>query len=257
MDERLHEQLREVGAAHWWYEGRRRILTSVLDEKLDPSSDRRLLEVGCGSGAMLAMLQRFGTVEAIEPDPGAVAHCQQQLSAVATVVEGSVPGDLRPGADYDVVAAFDVLEHLEDDAAGLRAIRETLRPGGWLVATVPAFPSLWGRQDELSHHFRRYRRRGLERLASGAGFEIERLTYFNTILFPPIAIIRLAHRVVRRFRRAKGERPLDRSDFDTGPGRSRLGGVLARLFGLERHVLRRADLPVGVSLLLVARRPAS
>lgn len=256
MDERLHAQLREVGAAHWWYEGRRRILSSVLGGVLGSSTDRRVLEIGCGSGAMLPMLSQFGLVDAIEPDPGAVAFCRQQFGGLATVTEGRVPDDLRPGADYDLVAAFDVLEHLEDDTSGLRAITRVLRPGGYLVATVPTFPSLWGRQDELSHHFRRYRKRGLEDLVAATELEIERLTYFNALLFPPIAAVRLGNRAMQPLRRFGAGRAHDRSDFDTGPGGSaRLSSVLAAVFGLERHLLRRTNLPVGVSLLLVARRP--
>ena len=157
MDDRLHEQIRDVGDAHWWYEGRRRILESELDRWLAPDPTQRILEVGCGSGSLLASLACHGVVEGLEPNEAAVEHCQRELGDIATVRQGWIPDDLPADGSYDVVAAFDVLEHLADDRATVDALRSTLRPGGLFIATVPAFPSLWGAQDELSHHHRRYR----------------------------------------------------------------------------------------------------
>lgn len=251
MDSRLHEQLREVGAAHWWYEGRRRIVEAQLEQLFEPGPHREILEVGCGSGSMLPVLARFGNVTAIEPDGGAVEYCRSTYGAIASVLQGRVPDDLPAKGSYDLVGAFDVLEHLADDVGALEAIGASLRRGGRLVATVPAFPSLWGRQDELSHHFRRYRADRLTNVVERAGLHIDRLTYFNTVLFAPIAFLRLTRRVAERLSRAHlQERG---SDFDAGPRGWFSNRLLAGIFGLERHLLRRRDLPVGVSLLLIAQ----
>jgi SAM-dependent methyltransferase len=140
-----------------------------------------------------------------------------------------------------------VLEHIEDDGGALREVARVLRPGGTLLATVPAFGWMWGAQDEISHHFRRYTAGELRKLICGARFETERLTYFNTILFPPIAAIRVARRVWQ------GESDT-RSDFEmTQPGV--VNRMLAGVFSSEARWLRRRDLPVGVSLLAVATAP--
>ena len=248
MDDLLHRQLREVGGAHWWYEGRRRIVEAELERVLPPRKDRTLLEVGCGSGAMLPMLARFGRAVGLEPDASSVAHCAAALGDVASVVCGRIPDDVPRDGSFDVVGAFDVLEHLPDDHSAVDSLRDALRPGGILVATVPAFPILWGRQDELSHHFRRYRRRGLCELMSSAGLEVRRITYFNTVLFAPVAAVRLARRLI-------GIGGTRKSDFDVGPGGARTTRVLAALFASERHLLEHFDLPFGVSLLAVATRP--
>ncbi len=253
MDDRLHAQLRDVGDAHWWYEGRRRIIRAELEALFAPDPERRILELGCGSGSMLTTLARFGRVDALEPNADAVAHCRSAYGQVATVTEGQVPHDVPSDGTFDLVVAFDVLEHLQDDVGALEAVVRSLHPGGWFVATVPAFPSLWGRQDVLSHHHRRYRSATLSAAAERGGLLVERLTYFNTLLFPPIAGIRLATRLKNAVVRSRSA-PAG-SDLETGPSGAAATAVLTRVFGAERHLLRRADLPFGVSLLLVTRRP--
>lgn len=252
MDDVLYGQFAEVGGANWWFEGRRQVVEAVLEEALgtapaDPP--RSILDVGCGTGPMLGMLGRFGRVEGLELSPDAIDHCHATYGDAVVVHRGRVPDDLPADGTYDVVAAFDVIEHLADDAAALRRIHDTVRPGGLFVSTVPAFPSLWGQQDVLSHHYRRYRRGGYRRLLEEAGFEVDRATYFNTWLFPPVA-------AVRTFSRLKGDgRHAPGSDFDLSP--PAVDRVLTRVFGSERRLVRRHDLPFGVSLLTLARRPAT
>lgn len=253
MDERLYDQLADVGDVHWWFEGRRQIVEAVLRDALGsppPDADappRRILELGCGTGAMLGMLTRFGTVSALEMYPDAVEFCRSKYADDVDVQLGSIPDDVPCDGDLDLVAAFDVIEHLEDDAGALRSMRAALRPGGLLVLTVPAFPFLWGRQDVLSHHYRRYRLRQLRGALLSGGFEIERTTYFNTWLFPAAAAVRVSRRLFGRHADAG-------SDLDTSSPRA--DRVLTRVFASERHVLRRRSLPVGVSLLALARRPS-
>ena len=138
---------------------------------------------------------------------------------------------------------LDVIEHLEDDVAALQAARRLLTEGGVLVVTVPAYPWLWSGHDAALGHRRRYVAEGLRRLVEGAGYRVERLTYFNTVLFPAIAATRL-------YKRWRGD---DRHDLRRpGPTLNRL---LEMLFALERHVVPSPALPFGTSLMVVARRP--
>ena len=140
-----------------------------------------------------------------------------------------------------------MLEHLDDDAAGLREAARLVNPGGLLLVTVPALPSLWGGQDVVSEHRRRYTKRALTSLFDGAGLAGYRVSYFNTLLFPVAASVRLA-------RRAAGRGASPRSDFeDNRPGL--VNDLLAWVFSLESTVINSATLPVGVSLIVTYRPP--
>lgn len=235
---------------HWWFLGRRRILLRLLDRCLSfpPSSDGlRILDVGCGTGTMLHHLERYGSVQGVDADLNAVRFCHER--GVEKVKHA--PGEDLPLDEetFDVVTALDVLEHMKDDVAALSEFRRVLRPGGTLVLTVPAYQFLWGAQDEISHHYRRYTRRELTSRLTDAGFSVQRASYFNVLLFPVIAAVRIA----RRLRRAPVEL---RSDFEmTRPGR--LNGILGWLFGREAELLGRMNLPFGVSIVTVASRDGS
>jgi SAM-dependent methyltransferase len=156
-------------------------------------------------------------------------------------------GALPFAADsFDLVCALDVLEHLDDDVGAAREIHRVVRPGGALVVFVPALRVLWGLQDQLAEHRRRYGRGQLRALLAGAGFRIERLTFFNTLLFPPILAGRIALRLVPGWARAlRSENELGGPLADT---------VFGAIFSAESAFVCRADLPIGVSLACVARR---
>lgn len=246
MDQYLLAQHSELEWTHWWFRGRRAVLDDVL-RRFVPRRQRplRLLDVGAGAGSMLPTFLQYGEVSAMDTAPEAVAYCERRFPGVRATV-GRLPADIEASPTYDVIGAFDVLEHIEDDDDAARAIAAALLPGGVFVCSVPAFMSLWGPHDDLNHHRRRYRRPELVALLEGAGLRVLWSSYFNTLLFAPIAALRL----VRRRRR---DTPVGgASDFDVDVGR--LNGLLARLFSAERHLLRRVSLPFGVSIVAVARR---
>jgi SAM-dependent methyltransferase len=146
---------------------------------------------------------------------------------------------------FDAILLLDVLEHLDDDYLGLREAAGLVKPGGLLLVTVPAGPSLWGGQDVVSHHRRRYTRRALLETFRRAALPRPRLNYFNTLLFPPIA-------VTRWVRGAIGLAHRSRSDFDDShPGL--MNDILGKVFALERYLIGRVPLPVGVSLIATLR----
>lgn len=252
MDDGLYDLFSEVGADHWWFEGRRQVVEAVMDEylpKTAPGAPDRpsLIDIGCGTGAMLGMLGTFGDVTGLEMFEEAAELCRAEYGDAVDMRIGRIPDDLPADGSFDVACAFDVVEHIEDDLTAVRRICDTVRPGGLFVSAVPAFPILWGDQDVLSHHFRRYRRKPYEELLRAGGFTLERSTYFNTWLFPPAAAVRIGNRLLR----SDGAEP--RSDLELSS--AWLDKVLTRVFASERHVVRRGSLPFGVSLLAVARRP--
>jgi SAM-dependent methyltransferase len=230
--------------SHWWFRGRRRILRAFLDSQLGTdSASTRVLDIGCGTGAMLAFLERYGQVDGIEAEPKAIDHCRRRgFDRVHRVEEPPFPFD---DSSFGLVTMLDVLEHIEDDVSTLREARRLLEPDGLLVLTVPAHPRLWGAQDVISHHVRRYRKDQLHSRLQIAGLTVERMSYFNTILFPGIAAVRLWRR-----RRPSGEL---RSDFAmTRPGPS--NRLLEHLFAAEAPLVAHRDLPFGVSIVAAASR---
>lgn len=248
MDRDFYPAYYELEGRHWWFLGRRDLFLALLEQSL-PAAERpaRLLDFGCGTGAFLADLDRFGGVRAVDADPSAVSFCHARGR---TEVEQAPPGAPLPFADgeFDVVTTLDVIEHVDDDVGTLRELHRVLRPGGLLLVAVPAFMFLWGKQDEVSHHRRRYTAATLRRPLGDAGFVVERMTYFNTLLFAPIAAVRVARRLLHAPGRAS-------SDFEIGP--ERLNGALAAVFRAEARLAARRDLPFGVSLLALARRPCA
>src|SRR5262249_15722108 len=190
MMQHTYPILYRVEQSHWWYVGRRRIIESFVKPICDQITGRsaRILDVGCGTGANLVMLSQFGDAEGVDISPDALAFCRERgLKHLRLGAAEALPYE---DEQFDLVTAFDVVEHMDDDVSGLREIRRVLRPGGRVLLFVPTFMFLCGVQDEVSHHRRRYRLPELRRVVREAGFEVERTTYANITFFLPILLIR-------------------------------------------------------------------
>jgi SAM-dependent methyltransferase len=244
MDRAVFDRMAELDQHHWWFTARRRILSSVIRRVVRPPAGARILELGCGTGHNLDTLAEFGRVEASELDDYARELATKRLGRV---VEKVALPDLSkfPTDSYDLIALLDVLEHVPDDKGSLAAILTRLKPGGALLLTVPANPWMWSAHDVAHHHHRRYRKSEIAALAKEAGFEIELLSPFNTLLFPLIAGVRLLNKV----------RGHDSAD-DALPSRP-VNSTLHKLFGAEAGLIGRLPFPFGVSLVAVLRRPAA
>ena len=247
MKRAFAEQYGELERWHWWFRGRRRIIEAILHHELNTQAARTLLSVGCGPVAGLDWLVPFaglqGRVVGLDLDP---LHARE-LSHQVGFVLGSLTRAPFTDQSFDVVLALDVLEHLDDDRAGLREAARLVKPGGLLLLTVPALPSLWGGQDVVSEHRRRYTKRSLAGLCAEAGLSDYQVGYFNTLLFPAAASVRWSRRALGRANRRQ-------SDFaQQRPGV--VNDVLTWLFGLESYFVNYASLPIGVSLL-AKYRPA-
>ena len=245
MEETFYEEYAQIEATHWWFEGRRMIFDAVIRSLQLPSS-ALLLDLGCGTGANLNFLTGYG--RAIGLDWGAAAARYARARTAVPVFRGDVAALPFAANSVDLITAFDLIEHIDDDRACVNELMRVCRPGGFIMVTVPAFRWMWGRQDTINHHKRRYRADEFAQLFRDAGLDVVRFTYINTILFPVVAAVRLFRRFVPEHNGTL------RSDFSMNkPGP--LNTFLGKLFGAEAWVIRRARLPVGVSLLCVARKP--
>lgn len=233
-------------ARHWWFVGRRRILSEIIAQlPLPPRAE--ILEIGCGTGGNLAMLAAFGQVRAMEYDQRACAMARELTGM--EIATGGLPEPVPfPDGAFDLVCLLDVLEHIEDDRAALARAARLLKPDGRLLVTVPAYGWLWSGHDTAHHHVRRYTATSLRRCCQRAGLTVRRLGYCNTLLFPLIAAIRLAGRLAGRGGRQA-------SDLHLPP--AWLNRLLTAIFGLERHLARRCLLPWGTSVVAVLAPPAA
>ncbi|MEA3068176.1 MAG: hypothetical protein QOK41_1583, partial [Sphingomonadales bacterium] len=218
------------------------ILKALIERVVQPPKKARILEVGCGTGHNLTMLKTFGRIEASELDRCARALANNRHRGVK---EARLPDlSMFDRNGYDLIALLDVLEHVPDDLASLRAIHMRLRPGGALLLTVPANPWMWSAHDAAHHHFRRYTKKQLRELFLRAGLEVQLLSYFNSLLFPLVAAARIAGKITRK----------DSAD-DKLPS-APVNAILNKVFGLEAALVGRVPMPFGVSLVAVLRRPA-
>jgi 2-polyprenyl-3-methyl-5-hydroxy-6-metoxy-1,4-benzoquinol methylase len=239
MDRVIYDRMAEHDSTHWWYRARREVLANVIARRVALPPEARILEIGCGTGHNLSMLARFGTVDAIEIDEHSRTIATQRLGrAVGASPLPELTG--VPPKQYDMIALLDVLEHVEQDCAALRAIAERLRDGGTIFLTVPQFPWMWSGHDVANHHHRRYTKTTLASVIAEAGLKLDLLQSFNSLLFPLAAVDRILARMTGR----------EGSDDALPP--APVNHVFETIFGLERYLVGRVPMPPGVSLIALA-----
>jgi SAM-dependent methyltransferase len=254
MQQHTYAIMDEVEGSHWWFVGRRSILESFLksiESRLQAASREepakagtqnaiRILDIGCGTGANLEMLSQFGEAEGVDVSDDALEFCRQKgLNAQKGLAE-RLPFD---DGTFDLTTALDVVEHLDDDVAGLREMHRVTKNGGFSLIFVPAYMFLWGVQDDVSNHRIRYTKKQIVDRLKTAGYTIERATYANWTFFAPI----LAGRTLMR---VTGIKPESENNVNI----SALNGVFGKLFGAERFWLKNLNFPFGVSIVIVARK---
>jgi SAM-dependent methyltransferase len=242
----MYQQMADVENKHWWFVARRTLFAEALyanQHAKDRNSDDTIVDIGCGTGGNFALLRGYGEVIGLELDATAAA----MAGAHGRVIRGG-DTDCWPIAANSVGAftAFDVLEHIVDDRAAVRNLFASLKPGGRLILSVPAYGWLWSRHDELLHHQRRYLAREISSLALSAGFRVEYISYHNCILFPLSIVLRLLSRL------SGGRLGVDENRVPS----PLINGILRMIYSLERHLVkRRIRLPFGLSIIAVLCKP--
>jgi SAM-dependent methyltransferase len=239
MERIVYQQMAELDQRHWWYRARRQVLAELIAREAMPPRGGRILEIGCGTGHNLEMLGRFGTLDAVELDDEARALAERRLGR--RVMSSRLP-ELEgiENGTYDLIAALDVIEHIDDDVAAIAAIARKLKSGGKFVMTVPAHQWMWSAHDVVNHHKRRYSKSALRQLITSSPLRLEKLGYFNSLLFPLAVAERLASKLRRK------------DDADVKLPSAPVNATLKALFAAERHLVARVPLPPGLSLFAVA-----
>lgn len=240
-----YEIIFEVEDDHWWFVGRRAVVFAQIEDALKAQASSiakfQALDIGCGTGATMDHLRKFGEVQGIDLALIPLSFSRRRghertMCASATEL---------PFADdtFDLITALDVIEHLDDDVAGLSEIRRTLKPGASAVIYVPAFMALWGPNDDQSGHKRRYRLPELQAAAEKAGLKVERISYSNFAMFLPIWLGRKLLNFLGRTEASENKinHPL-------------INNLMAWMFSSEANWLRRHRLPFGVSIVCVVRK---
>lgn len=247
MEAQVYKQIQQIEHDHWWYVARRKIIFDWVVRRARALDRPRILDIGCGTGFNIEHLRSLGfsRVVGLDLSSDALAFCHsRQLPAL---VQGDATRAPFRDGSFDMILALDLIEHVEDDVTAMRGLSRLLKPGGVLVIFTPAFQFLWGHQDEVSHHFRRYTAGELRSKIEDAGMQVEKLSYANTFLMPMV----WAGRLVHKLRGVKDEAGM--SENSMHPDWS--NGVLQAIFAAERPLLRVMNLPFGVSLLTLAAKP--
>ncbi|MEW5768071.1 MAG: methyltransferase domain-containing protein [bacterium] len=239
-----YQRMFELEENYWWFIGKRRIVSYILKGYPLPQSPPRILDVGCGTGANLRILNQLGRAVGIDYSPAALQFCQSRgLSRLSRMIAESqgIKSD-----QFDIILALDLLEHLANDRMALSEFHRVCVPGGRVLITVPAHPSLWSEHDEALEHKRRYTKSDLRKKIEEAGFKILLLSYYNAFLYLPIVLIRFLQS------RFKSRHDHPETTYLELP--QILNQTLAIIFGLEGRILKYTNLPWGLSLICVAQK---
>ncbi|MFQ5745608.1 MAG: class I SAM-dependent methyltransferase [Gemmatimonadota bacterium] len=245
MEPRQYARMYEMERTGWWFRIKRELAFRFVPSTASDGRPARVADLGCGTGIVLAELPAPAVGVGFDLSPEALAlSARRGLSRLACATCDAIPA---ADASFDAVLLLDVIEHLPDDETALREACRVLRPDGLCIVTVPAHPFLWGPHDEVHHHYRRYRKRGLADMLVRSGFEIVKLTPAFATALPAALVVRPLERALSRI--APRRPPTD--DFARLP--AWLNGLLYRMCRWETRRVARGGLPVGLSLLAVCR----
>jgi ubiquinone/menaquinone biosynthesis C-methylase UbiE len=249
MNTAEYERMYRLEDSYWWFVGRHRLIEALLTERYGPPGRQAepltILDVGCGTGAMSVRLKRWGRVVSADFSPLALAFSRRRG---LTHLVGADAMRLPFGSDrFDAVIAMDMLEHLPDDRRALCAFHRVLKPGGRVLATIPAYPHLWSEHDLALMHHRRYVRHEVAERFAAAGFQLEKLSHTMTLLYPVVTLQRRLNA-----KRPPHDPPEAAMPLFPAPVNAALTGLLTA----ENALARRLNFPFGVTILCIAVKPS-
>lgn len=240
MDRRYGAAYARLYREHWWWRAREEYLVRLLDRVIGPNDAGETFDFGCGDGLFFPILQRYSRERprGLEPDASLLDPAGPWFDRITT---GALIDDPLERERYGLIVALDVLEHLEHPQPAMAILRARLRPGGWFIATVPAFDELWTAHDEVNHHYRRYRLRDVEALVGESGLEIVDSRYFFVWVALVKWLVARKERLIRPVVKAPGLPPAP------------LNAAALALTRLEQRIVGDAHPPFGSSAIVIAR----
>lgn len=237
----------EIENSHFWYVGRKAIINNLLDKLYARGNSLRIAEIGCGGGGMISCLGRYGLAIGVDIYDKALELCRKRK--IPRLCQADALNLPFLNNRLDIICAFDLLEHIDDDLSTLREFFRVCKKGGRLFISVPSNKLLWSSFDEFDQHWRRYNRRELQSKVKEAGFTIEKLSYTMATLFPLIFIVRKERSKLARDR----EICLDKSDLLKKPNKL-INRLLELILRLEARLIKIINFPFGSSLICIAKK---
>ncbi len=243
MQNHLYKEMYELGNKHWWFLSKKKIILSMIKKYLPEKENLKILDIGCGSGLMLNDLENIGKVYGLDSSDEAIKFSSQKFNG--TIKKGFLPNDIPyTNGTFDIITVLDVLEHIEDDKTSLSKIKDLLTNEGILIITVPANMHLWSHHDHIHHHFRRYTRDNLHKKIILSDLKIEKMSYYNSLLYIPIYIVRKFNTIFRK----------TKANSDLKLPCKIVNSILKMIFSFEQTYLRKFNFPQGVSLIAICKK---
>lgn len=242
MNVDMYRMFFEIQKTHWWFVTKKKIVLETINAYLERKDDVKILDIGCGSGLMLNALDEVGQAHGMDMSDEAINFSKEIFNG--RVEKGALPDYIPYDENYfDLITALDVIEHVDQDVDSLKAMHSRLVSGGKAVITVPAYMFLWSAFDDMNEHKRRYTLTELNTKLLLAGFTVEKISYYNTLLFPIVFVVRMLNNILKRDGASDIDMPSPPVNF-----------ILEKIFGIENYLLKYINLPFGVSILAVVRK---
>ncbi len=241
MEKYLYPHFYEIENEHWWFAARQKILFNFVEKIFNFPNHANMLDVGCGTGAILDMFSKKFNCFGQDTSSDAIEFCKKRN--LKNVYLGTLNEIELERNTFDLITAFDVLEHIEDEISVLKEMKNLLKDDGRILVTVPAFQFLWGIHDEVTHHKRRYIKPSLKNVIEKSGLKVERISYFNFFLFPIAVLKRFTAKLFN-----------SNSANDLEIPTPILNSILKNIFETEKNILPKINFPFGLSLIAVLKK---
>lgn len=240
------ESLKGFSDDHFWYKARTNLISNLLTNSLgEHKKNFKILDIGCGTGIETEIYKKFGEVDAMDKDENISIYLKDKN---VNFILADIEKNELPSEHYDCICGFDILEHLAKDEEVVKKLHLSLKKGGYFLFTVPAFNFLFGPHDIVTGHKRRYTKKSITKLLENSSFTLKKISYWNSILFPLIAIIRLFQKTILTFFPAK------KAQTNIKPTNSILNHILFKILDIENKKGFKNSLFPGLTIYGIAKK---